>query len=119
MKLTHERWHDLNDAFQDMIEYYGHSKYSEFLPELVLYYDPNYNCMGEFDDENEEISVNIAKCSTVRQAIGTIIHEYQHYLQPRNGWYDRHFKNGHTYNTHPYEIEADEIAHRDWKRFMP
>ena len=119
MKLTHDRYHDLHSAFQDMVDFYGQSTWSHFLPELVLYYDPGYNCMGEFDDTTEEVSINVAKCYTMRQAIGTKIHKNQHYLQPRNGWYDRHYKNGHTYESHPYEVEANEVAARDWRRFMP
>jgi len=118
VKLTHDRYHDLHSAFQKMISNYGQSNWTEFLPDLVLYYDPSYGCMGEFDDSTEEVSINIAKCRTMRQAIQTMIHEYTHYMQPRNGWYDRHFKNGHTYDSHPYEVDANEVAERDWKLFL-
>jgi len=118
MKLTHERYHDLHSVFQDIIEHYGQSNWTEFVPDLVLYHDASYGCMGEFDDSNEEVSINLAQCKTMRQAIATMIHEYQHYLQPRNGWYDRHYSNGHTYESHPYEIEANEVAARDWREFV-
>ena len=118
MRLTSERYHDLHNAFQNIISHYGQSDWSHFLPDLVIIHDPSEGIMGEFDDSTEEVTLNIARCNRMSQAINTMIHEYQHYLQPRNGWYDRHFKNGHTYDTHPYEIEANEIAARDWKLFV-
>ena len=46
-----------------------------------------------------------------------MVHEYQHYLQP-TGWYQRYYDMGHTHQTHPYEIEAEEIAERDYQLFM-
>jgi hypothetical protein len=84
MKLTHERYHDLHGLFQDIITHYGQSDWSHFLPDLVIIHDPSEGIMGEFDDSTEEVTLNIARCNRMSQAINTMIHEYQHYLQPRN-----------------------------------
>jgi len=118
MKLTSERYHDLHSAFQKIISHYGQSKWTQFCQTSLSSTIQVKVSWGEFHDETEEIILNIARCNKMSQTINTMIHEYQHYLQPRNGWYDRHFKNGHTYDSHPYEIEANEIAARDWKLFV-
>ena len=116
MRLTYDRFHELNQAFADICAHYGLSSYAETLPDLVIYHDRTASVMGEFEDSTEEISLNLAQCRTMRDAIATIVHEYQHYLQPRNGWYSRYLII-YGYDNHPYEIAANEIAARDWRLF--
>ncbi len=116
MKLTYDRVQEFNEVFEEMIEFYGISKYTEDLPNLVLIHDSGDYAMGTFEEEVEEIVVNVAQCRTRKDVIGTMIHEYVHYLQPRNGWYVRYSKK-YSYDNHPYEKQANEAALNDLDKF--
>tara|TARA_Y100001963_G_scaffold157040_1_gene252153 strand:- start:1329 stop:1796 length:468 start_codon:yes stop_codon:yes gene_type:complete len=106
----------IKTAYDLIRNHYGESLYSDDIPDLVLFSDEADTVSGEYDDANEEISLNMYYCTTAEQCVKTLIHEYMHYLQPRN-WYQRYYKMGHTHQTHPYEIQAEQVAERDWQRF--
>lgn len=114
MKLSLIRLHKLQEVFEEIRDHYGPSKYIEDPAELSIYYDPSYPRMGEQCDE--EISINMAKCPTMNHAIQVLIHEYTHYLQSPS-WYTR-YCDSYTYDNHPYEIQANEVAKRDVGLFI-
>lgn len=117
MNLDRATVHRLQASYDLIREHYGESKYSYDLPDLVLYYDENDSVAGEYDDNLHEISLNLFYSNSIEECVKTMVHEYQHYLQP-TGWYQRYYDMGHTHQTHPYEIEAEEIAERDYQLFM-
>lgn len=81
-------------------------------PKLVINTDKRYKQKyGEY--ENREITVFINTCRHRKDIIGTIIHEYTHFLQmPRKRDIDKYHRlsEHHRYDTHPFEIEAEEYA---------
>lgn len=81
-------------------------------PKIKIIEDKRYkNIFGEY--ENKEITIFINSCHSRKDIINTIIHEYTHFLQmPRKNDIDKYHKllNYYNYNSHPYEIEADEYA---------
>ena len=100
MNLDRATVHRLQASYDLIREHYGESKYSYDLPDLVLYYDENDSVAGEYDDNLHEISLNLFYSNSIEECVKTMVHEYQHLLQ------------------HPYEIEAEEIAERDYQLFM-
>ena len=123
MNLTHDTSCELQGAFVEMMTEYGKAKNKDLWPDLDLIYDESDPVQGEFLDETDEIIINIAQCETVRDAIETMVHEYQHYLQGgttgATNWHDRYFELGYNYENHPYEIQAEDIVKRDADLFMP
>ena len=81
MNLTHDTSCELQGAFVEMMTEYGKAKNKDLWPDLDLIYDESDPVQGEFLDETDEIIINMAQCETVRDAIETMVHEYQHYLQ--------------------------------------
>ena len=123
MNLNYDIACELQGAFVGMMTKYGKSKNKDLWPELYLTYDPDDPVQGEFLDELDEIVVNMAQCETMRDAIETMVHEYQHYLQGGAAgacdWHTRYFEMGYDYENHPYEIQAEDIVKRDAGLFMP
>ena len=68
-----------------MMTKYGIPKSKDSYPVLELIHDTSDPVQGEFRDESDEIIVNMAQCETIRDAIETMVHEYQHYLIYREG----------------------------------
>jgi len=60
---------------------------------------------GEYDVEDNIISINLERNVYVRCLIKTIIHEYTHYLQPIKTKYQKLAKK-HGYYDNPLEVEA-------------
>ena len=50
-----------------------------------------------------------------RDVIETLVHEYQHHLQSPI-WMKRYYDMGHTYDTHPYEVQAT-AKEKEWVLF--
>ncbi len=123
MNLTHDTLCELQGAFVEMMMKYGKAKNKDFWPNLDLIYDESDPVQGEFLDETDEIIINMAQCETVRDAIETMVHEYQHYLQGGTAgacdWHTRYYELGYNYDNHPYEIQAEDIVKRDAEQFMP
>ena len=91
---------------------YGPSKFAK-LKTLHVRLDSSLDCYGEYDCINNEIILNPRKHRTLKSWVATVIHEYTHFLQPMDEKYDRYFKYGRTYDTHPYEITACNREKRD------
>lgn len=66
-------------------------------------WNDNPKVCGEYDDETNEIFVYYKNLTDVRELVQTIIHEWQHQLQPLRTQY---FKYKGPYNKNPFEIEA-------------
>ena len=80
---------------------------------LVTYYksyDEDVD-MGEYRYWDNEIIVYYNNTPTIKDFIRTIIHEWQHQLQPMSKYEALH--NEHGYEEHPFEIEAEaaELEH--------
>jgi hypothetical protein len=120
MHLTVERHEYLNEKFEEMKEHLGTTEWADHeYPELVLYSDPRCPLEGECVDEFNEIRLNLAKLRNLKHAVRTLIHEYTHYLEPRNGWFERYYNMGFTYQTHPYEERCREAEGQLLGRFYP
>lgn len=88
---------------------YGKSKHYDDYPDLEIDYSTDEAHMGWYDDENNVIYITHFKCRlSIYQAIATIIHEYQHYIQ---GWTDGNDEQLED----TLDIEAEQIALRDWR----
>ena len=81
-------------------------------PKLTLNTDKRYSRKyGEY--QNKEIVVFMNTCKGRKDIIGTIIHEYTHFLQmPRKKDINKYHKllEIHRYKDHPFEVEAEEFA---------
>ena len=100
---------------------YGWSKYQKKFPyidfEKSMFDSPSQedDAHGDYDSEENIITLYYPKLRTKKQLIQTLLHEYKHYLQsPR--WRSRYFSMGYHYGNHPYEIEAKE-EEKNWKKY--
>lgn len=105
--------------FEKTIELFGCSKYYKHTPYLAVETSPKSTGVdnqwkGEFDREENEIIIYSKNITDKEDLARTIVHEYAHYLQ-RGNWMQRYYDMGHTYNTHPYEIQAFAIEEKNWK----
>lgn len=120
MYLTTERHEYLCDKFERMKDHFGTTHWANYeYPELVLYYDPRCPLYGECVDEDNEIRLNLAHLRNKKHAVQIMLHEYTHYVEPRNGWFERYYSRGHTYETHPYELRAREAENLLLPAFYP
>jgi hypothetical protein len=95
---------------------YGMSRYYDDYPDLDINIEDVYGYSGEFDSDNNLITIYdilIQMVDTTEIAIKTMIHEYQHYLQDPK-LCDAYFRDMLD-SENPFEIEAEQIAQRDWK----
>jgi hypothetical protein len=117
-------------------EHYGESKFSSaslsLSPPPPPKVDYHYNICARITGELiSEIEINPAadfECETgtiwiyypvatdEEWVIRTLLHEYQHYLQDAEEM-RRLYELGHTYEDHPFEIEAIK-AEEEWRRFI-
>ena len=72
------------------------------------------NDMGEYRYWDNEIIVYYNNTPNVKAFIQTIIHEWQHQLQPMTKYEGMDSKHG--YNDNPMEIEAMEAEQKYYKR---
>jgi Zn-dependent peptidase ImmA (M78 family) len=70
----------------------------------VRYIDPQERVYGEYYFKENKIIVYSDQNKTIPELIGTIIHEYTHYLQSMKKYFD--YFQTHYYSTHPFEKEA-------------
>ena len=83
----------------------GRKKYQP----VIAYYKSmeGDNDMGEYRYWDNEIIVYYNNCRTVSNLIRTIVHEWQHQLQPMTKYEKIHNEVG--YDDHPFEIEAEAV----------
>lgn len=66
-------------------------------------WDDDPNVCGEYDDTSNEVFIFYKNCKDIRELLTTIIHEWQHQLQPLRTQY---FKYKGPYHWNPFEVEA-------------
>jgi hypothetical protein len=83
---------------------------------IITYYKslPDDIDMGEYRYWDNEIIVYYNNTPTVKDFIRTIIHEWQHQLQPM-GKYER-LHDEHGYEEHPLEKDAEAAEQRYYKQ---
>lgn len=70
--------------------------------------------MGEYRYWDNEIIVYYNNTPTIKDFIRTIIHEWQHQLQPMGKYEKLHNEVG--YEDHPFEIEAEAAEEQHYKQ---
>ena len=127
-KYTHKKLEDIGEKVIDWcIDEFGLSKHYEHYPYMEIDMDEDGMC-GEFIGYNNEIIICPTAMDTIDEFIDTVIHEYTHYMQSPT-WYTRYANRKieltveefadyllHGDPTHPYEIEADEVAKKNMKK---
>jgi hypothetical protein len=90
----------------------GRKKYQP----VITYYKSieGDNDMGEYRYWDNEIIVYYNNCRTVSNLIRTIVHEWQHQLQPMTKYEKIHNEVG--YDDHPFEIEAEAVERKNYKQ---
>jgi len=105
---------------------FGESKYHTEELSVFLDVNPEDIAKAEFDFSDTEITLYLKNIHSIRDLIINIIHEYIHYLQPKN-WYTRFFNkleiindriNYDEYFIHPYEFEAKCLSEQEVDRCM-
>ena len=102
---------DAEQALDWCLDTYGFSKHQDDVPWLDFVED-DLGMMGEYVADENSLIIYPNHIHTYDDLIETIIHEYQHYLQSPT-WMERYYNMGYDYKTHPYEIQAENIAKRD------
>jgi len=105
--------------FNWCIDRYGLSKYQEHDPYLIFEYNDLYinHLKGEYESYDNELFTYFGEIEDIIDLVKTVIHEYRHYLQ-HPVWFQRYYRNGKSYENHPYEVEAEKVAKRDWKKCL-
>lgn len=107
----------LNEFF-DWVLHWCHKKFGKVkgkpVPEIEWVWNDSryqkYNMLGEYDKDDNIISLRIQGHRNIYNLANTIIHEYVHYMQPTHAnWYER-YDAIHGYKKNPYEIEAYHIG---------
>ena len=80
MNLTLDRWNACQDALGEVMDRFGVSGHYGEPPTMVLLHDPSWKWFGYFDWDGT-IAINFARCRTWKDVVGTLLHEYRHYLQ--------------------------------------
>ena len=93
---------------------FGESEFHDTYPKLAIS-DVTEYLLGEFDDENNILYVNVKKHENLMDLIATVIHEYVHYLQNTYEHYDRLYNEyvideNADYYKNPFEEEARRIS---------
>lgn len=71
---------------------------------VMLYSSPTHECYGQYCDKNNWLSINLSKCTTVKELIQTTIHEHTHVRQDLKEYSLMNKKVG--YDKNPFEIQA-------------
>ena len=71
---------------------------------------------AEYDWSTDKIYIYTSKMNSVEDIIRSLIHECVHSRQLKCT-FDSFYENGHTYDTHPYEIEARN-AEEEWEIYL-
>ena len=93
---------------------FGLSKYHDHDPWLDFDND-DLKMMGEYNIDENTITIYVNEIKNIDDLIETIIHEYVHYLQ-RPSWYTRYINMGYKNENNPYEMIAETIAINNLKQ---
>ena len=127
-KYTHKKLEELGEKVIDWcLNEFGLSKHYNDYPYMDIVMDEEGIC-GEFFSHNNQIIICTPALDTIDEFIDTVIHEYTHYMQSPT-WYTRYANRKIELTveefadyllggdpTHPYEIEADEVAKKNTKK---
>jgi hypothetical protein len=130
-KYTYKKLEEIGEKVIDWCKNeFGSSKHYNDYPYVVFEFDEEGIC-GEFFPHNNQIIICTPALDSIEEFIETIIHEYIHYMQSKT-WFTRYSNPPYRKNeltaeefvdyllrgdpTHPYEIEADKVAKRNWKK---
>ena len=119
----------INEAYPKIKTHYGLSKYDNYneSPEIKLHHniyarltgidEMTGECSPAADYERHSNIIWIYWPESVDEewVIGTILHEYRHYLQDGEE-FQRLYDEGYEYDTHPFEIEATK-EEENWHLF--
>jgi hypothetical protein len=87
---------------------FGTSKFNNMFEVKVSRTDKSkYGC---YLDDLDIIQVNLNAHKSLIELCDTVIHEYTHYLQNMYMYTQYFLKHNKSYNSHPYEISADNKA---------
>lgn len=118
-KVTREELVEMTTKYYKVVEdFYGHSKHHDCTPYIHLNDEDKEDIKGEYCYILNEIAIYYNNIHSEEELIRTLIHEYQHYLQSPS-WMTRYYRQGYTYDNHPYEIEAleeEENWYKIWKQ---
>ena len=96
-------------------EMYGISKHQICYPYIYVSVDKTGDDIkGEFCYLLNEIVIYYKNIGSLEELIRTLIHEYKHYLQSPS-WMTRYYKQGYTYDNHPYEVAA-RLEEENWNK---
>lgn len=65
--------------------------------------DDKTDC-GSYHSAENRIIIYYLNCPSIKEVVGTVIHEYTHYLQSNKKYFE--FMEHYHYYAHPYEIQA-------------
>ncbi len=123
-KYTHKKLEYIGEKVINWcVDKFGLSKHYNDYPYVEIDMVETNNPLGEFISDNNEIIIYPKAINNMDEFIGTIIHEYTHYMQSPS-WYTRYLNNltidevikNLPSPSHPYEIEADEVAKKNMKK---
>ena len=71
---------------------------------------------AEYDWDTNKIYIYTSRMNSVEDITRSLIHECVHSRQLKCT-FDSFYENGHTYDTHPYEIQA-KSAEEEWEIYL-
>ena len=71
---------------------------------------------AEYDWSNNKIYLYTSRLHTIQSVIRALVHECVHSTQSKV-IFDQYYKEGFTYDTHPYEVEARN-AEEEWTIYL-
>ena len=71
---------------------------------------------AEYDWSTNKIYLYTSRMNSVEDIVRSLIHECVHSRQLKCT-FDSFYENGHTYDTHPYEIQA-KSAEEEWEIYL-
>jgi hypothetical protein len=104
VRKTRELELRIRKTFQEIVRFYGSSKYRPD-PDLVVFSDPRSKYFGWQTSDPPQVVINVGG-ATWREIVGTLVHEYVHHLQDPSDWES------------DYEGEAERIEERDLYKFL-
>ena len=127
--LKTECQHIIDEVYPRIKTHYGSSKYDNYneAPKVKLHHNIYARLTGidemvgecspaaEYDRFENTIWIYFPEATDEQWVIGSILHEYRHYLQD-SAEFQRLYDEGHEYNNHPFEIEATK-EEENWHLF--
>lgn len=71
---------------------------------VMIYSSPTDECYGQYCDKNNWMTINVSKCTSVKEIVQTTIHEHTHFRQDLKEYSLMNKKVGYARN--PFEKQA-------------